>query len=253
MKSLRVLLAIGAIGLWSQSLFAHGGEVSRVALEPEVISKSAGPSQYKFQLLDTSTNKLISDQDLNVAHEKRLHMLIYDPSLKEFQHVHPEFDGVTWTVDVQFAVDGNYWVWAQGVLAVDGEEFSASNRLEITDGAVAWPTPSSLGDQRSGTSGISAIELGKNKIVAGKMVMLDLIMSRTDGTIPKLEPYLGAFAHIVATPADADSLIHVHPQETGPNQGMLHATFPSAGEYRLWVQFIDGGSLKTIPLSVKVY
>jgi hypothetical protein len=39
---------------------------------------------------------------------------------------------------------------------------------------------------------------------------------------------------------------------SNPNQGMLHATFPHKGAYRLWIQFIDGGQLRTVPLSVKV-
>jgi hypothetical protein len=37
-----------------------------------------------------------------------------------------------------------------------------------------------------------------------------------------------------------------------PNEGMLHVSFPTEGFYRLWVQFIDAGELKTIPLSVAV-
>lgn len=249
----KLLMAFSAIALWSQTSWGHGGEESRIALEPDVMSMSAGSAKYKFQLIDTENNKLIGDQDLNVAHEKKLHLIIYDPSLQEFQHVHPEFDGTMWVVDTQFSVDGNYWVWAQGELAADGEEFSASNKLDITGGTTAWPTPPVLGDQRTGTSGVSTIELGKNKLVAGKMAMLDLKMTRTDGTTPQLEPYLGAFAHIIATPADGDALIHVHPVGTGPSEGMLHATFPVAGEYRLWIQFVDDGNLKTIPLSVKVF
>lgn len=249
----KVLMAVSAIALWGQVSWGHGGEESRIALEPDVTSMSAGSAKYKFQLIDTETNKLIGDQDLNVAHERKLHLIIYDPSLQEFQHVHPEFDGTMWIADTQFSVDGNYWIWAQGELASDGEEFSSSNKLDITGGTSAWPTPPVLGNQRTGTSGTSAIELSKTKLVAGKMVMLDLKMTRTDGTTPKLEPYLGAFAHIIATPADGDALIHVHPVGTGPSEGMLHATFPAAGEYRLWIQFIDGGSLKTIPLSVEVF
>ncbi len=249
----KILMALSAIALWSQVSWGHGGGESRIALEPDVMSMSAGSAKYKFQLIDTETNKLIGDQDLNVAHEKKLHLIIYDPSLQEFQHVHPEFDGTMWVVDTQFSVDGNYWIWAQGELASDGEEFSSSNKLDITGGTSAWPTPPVLGDQRTGTSGTSAIELSKTKLVAGKMAMLDLKMTRTDGTTPQIEPYLGAFAHIIATPSDGDALIHVHPIGTGPSQGMLHTTFPAAGEYRLWIQFIDDGNLKTIPLSVKVF
>lgn len=252
MKKVKFLLLAGILSLWGQAAFSHGGEEERVALEPDVSSMSAGTTSYKFQLIDTDTNQLIGDKELALSHEEKLHLVIYDPSLKEFQHLHPEFDGKMWSADVQFAVDGDYWIWVQGELASDGTEFSSSTRLTISGGSTAWPSPPVLPDLRNGSSGISAINLSQNKLIAGKMAMLDLTMSRTDGSTPQLTPYLGAFAHIIATPKDGDSLIHVHPIGTGPAQGMIHATFPAAGEYRLWVQFIDGGSLKTIPLSVEV-
>lgn len=233
--------------------FAHGDE-SRVALEPEMMAVQAGKVHYQFQLVDTKSNSLVTDNDLDITHEKKLHFFIFDPALKEFQHVHPEFDGKLWNVELNFSVNGDYWVWAQAELAIDKEEFTSSNRIKVTGGTSAWPTPPVLGDIRMGTSGVSKVELSKTKLVAGKMVMLMIKFSRTDGSVPQIEPYLGAFAHIVAVPDDADSLIHVHPMnDDNPNQGMIHATFPRAGDYRIWIQFIDGGNLKVIPLSVKVF
>ncbi len=251
MKS--IVMAFGMFTFFSQVLWASEQPHTRILLRPEATALLAGNAKYKFQLVDTETNKLVSDRDVRISHQKILHLIIYDRSLQEFQHVHPEFDGTVWAVDVQFAVDGSYWVWAQGELTTDGEEFSASSKLEITNGQPAWPTLPTLGDQRAGSDGISAITISKNRLVSGKMVMLDLKMTRTDGTTPQPEPYLGAFAHIIATPANGDALIHVHPEGTGPGKGMIHATFPKAGEYRLWIQFIDGGNLRTIPLSVKVF
>ena len=253
MKKIKMLLALGAVALWGQQTFAHGGEEARVVIEPAVTSMTAGTNQYTFQLVDTSTNKVVGDSDLNISHEKKLHFIVYDPSLGEFQHVHPEFDGTNWNVNVQFAVNGNYWVWTQGELTSDGTEFSASTRLDVTKGTAALPAPPILGDHRIGSVGTSSVEIGNSKIVAGKMVMLDLKMSRTDGSTPQLTPYLGAFAHIIATPADGDELIHVHPMAKTATEGMIHASFPTAGDYRLWIQFLDGGNLKTIPLSVTVY
>lgn len=253
MKSVKMLLAVVAFGLWSHKTLAHGGQETRIVLEPEIVSTNAGNIQYKFQLIDTASDILIGDQDLVVAHEKKLHFIIYDSSLNEFQHVHPAFDGAVWSVDIQVGVNGNYLVWAQGELASDGEEFSSISSLDITGGASAWPTPANLVDQRAGRSGVSSINLSKNKLVAGKMSMIDLKISRTDGSTPQLEPYLGAFAHVISVPEDGDSLIHVHPQQVGSSSATLHTTFPKAGMYRLWIQFIDGKDLKTIPLAVKVF
>ncbi len=233
--------------------FGHEDE-SRVALEPEIVTAQAGKVLYQFQLVDTKTNALVTDNALNITHEKKLHFLAYDPALKEFQHVHPEFDGKLWNVELNFSVNGEYWVWAQGELASDREEFSSSNRIKVAGGTLAWPMPPVLGDIRMGTSENSKVELSNKKLIAGKMSMLMVKFSRTDGSAPQIETYLGAFAHIVAVPDDGDSLIHVHPMaDSDPNQGMIHATFPRPGDYRIWIQFIDGGNLKVIPLSVKVF
>lgn len=85
------------------------------------------------------------------------------------------------------------------------------------------------------------------------MAMLTLTFNRTDGTKPDIQPYLGAFAHVILVPEDADSLLHVHPmQGATPNEGIFHTSFPDQGDYRLWVQFLDGGVLRTVPLSVTV-
>ena len=38
-----------------------------------------------------------------------------------------------------------------------------------------------------------------------------------------------------------------------PTQMMIHTEFQSAGDYRIWVQFLDANVLKVIPLSVTVH
>jgi hypothetical protein len=125
-------------------------------------------------------------------------------------------------------------------------------RLAVSGGQSAWPSPT-LSDVRTGTETNSVATLSAGKLKAGKMAMLTLTFTETDGSAANITPYLGAFAHVIATPEDGSSLLHVHPMDGGqPNEGMLHVSFPTEGFYRLWVQFIDAGELKTIPLSVAV-
>ena len=103
-----------------------------------------------------------------------------------------------------------------------------------------------------GADGISTAMLSKQKVVAGQATMLDLMLDRTDGSAPNITPYLGAFAHVIAVPSDGDSLIHVHPMSgTKPNEGMLHMTLPAKGLYRFWIQFMDNGQVKTVPIVVR--
>lgn len=242
---------IVAAALWASVSWSHGGEEGPVALEPDITTVSAGAISFSFQLVETEKNRLLSDRELDLVHEKKLHFLIYDPALVEFRHVHPEFVAGKWFVDFSLAANGNYWLWAQGTLG--GNEFSAPTRLAVTGGAVASPAPPSLGDLRANSDGLSKVTLDKVKLRAGKMAMIKMTFSRTDGSTPLLTDYLGASAHVVAVPSDGDSLIHVHPMAgSKPNEGILHTTFPLAGDYRLWVQFVDGGVLRIVPLSVKV-
>ena len=231
---------------------AHGNEDLRVSIEPESTAQyTAGQFNYAFQLYDNDTKKVLTDADLNESHTKKLHFIAYDPALKAFTHVHPEFDGKIWNVCLNLSVNGQYFLWAQGEL-LDKTEFSSMTRATIANGQTENPILA-LGDIRTGSDQGTQVKLANTKIKAGKMAMINFTVSRLDGTKPVLTDYLGAFAHVIATPTDGDALNHVHPMAgSKPNTGLLHATFDDAGDYRLWVQLMDGGILKTIPLSVTV-
>ncbi len=247
----KILLAL--MFVFSSSLvFAHPGEEPRVTIEQEGNGQyPAGQFEYSFQLFDTVANKPLSDQDLNESHTKKLHFIAYDAALKEFNHVHPTFDGKVWRVMLNLPVNGKYFLWAQGEL-LDQTEFSTSIGAMMKGGQSENPIQP-LGDLRSGVDQNTKVILANTKIKVGKMAMIGFTISRTDGQDPVLTPYLGAFAHVISTPMDGDELTHVHPAEGNkPNTGMLHATFPAEGDYRIWVQLVDRGELKTIPLSVSV-
>lgn len=250
MKKLSVILAVLFFSLIS---FADAGHSSRVEIKSESqASIVAGDVAYSFKLFDTEQNKEITDQDLNESHTKKLHFIIYDAALKEFNHLHPSFEKSNWQTSINLPKNGQYFIWAQGEL-IDGTEFSASTIAQVINGQTEnQKLP--LGDVRSGSDKQTIIDLAKTRVKAGKMVMLNFKVSRNDGLEPIMTPYLGALAHVIATPSAGNELIHVHPMNgNAPNTGMIHATFPKEGEYRLWVQFNDRDELKTIPLSVIVY
>lgn len=249
MKSLLALVLFASL-----NVYAHGGEDEpRIVLEPESATTITSTSvNYRFQLFDTLNKKPVTQNDLTISHEKYLHFIVYDPGLVEFQHVHPTFDGQYWNVTLNFQVNGNYWAWAQGALT-DGNEFSSSARADVNVNKQASPDPS-LSDVRSGVDGVSQVTVSATKLYAGKFAMLDIDFSRTDGTAPIITPYLGALAHVVAVTEDGDSLIHVHAMDGDTStSGMLHVSFPTQGFYRLWVEFMDGGTVKKVALAVQVY
>ncbi len=253
-QSLAVAFGLFAlVSVYAPSAQAHGEE-SRVAIErEESADPQAGTVTFEFQLIDFKTKTVLGEPDLAVSHTKKLHAFFFDPALKEFRHEHPAYVNSKWRVTTNLSVSGNYWFWVQGKIATDGEEFSASNRVKLIGGTPANPLPPNLGDVRLGTDQGSTVTLSQDSLVAKQESTLMLNFSHADGSKPNLTPYLGELAHIVGVPEDGDSLLHTHPMDTGtPNELMVHATFPEAGQYRLWIQFIDGGTLNIVPMAVTV-
>ncbi len=238
--------------MFSSFAFSSEKKEARVSIVPKVQGNlKAGKVTYSFQLSDSKTQKAVKDADLKETHTKLLHMIVYDASLMEFNHVHPEFVDNVWMTELNFQKNGTYFTWAEGKLN-DGSEFSTYTKAEIVSGEPANPS-SPVGDARQGENKLTVVSLAKTKVRAGKMTMLDYTVTRSDRQEPRLTPYLGAMAHVIAVAPNGVELIHVHPRESDKsNTGMIHATFPTKGDYRLWIQIVDRGELKTVPLAVTV-
>ena len=78
--------------------------------------------------------------------------------------------------------------------------------------------------------------------LAGLKTMLFFRLKPADG----LEPYLGAWAHMLAASDDLIDLMHTHPflADGGP-QVQFNVIFPRARTYRMWVQFQRKGVVNT--------
>lgn len=247
------IIALLFISLFSASIVANE-EAQTVALEPEIITNQAGHIIYEFQLIDLKNRTLIKDSDLTIENEKILHFIAYDSALKEFQHLHPTYTGKNWLIEFDMKKDGDYWIWVQGVLTRTKIDFSSSNKLSIMGGTEANPTPPNLVFSRTGVDSVSVITLSNSKITANKAAMLDIKFTRLDGTNANITKYLGAMAHIIAVTDNGESITHVHVMDSSTiNEGMIHATFKTAGKYRLWIQFMDNNILRTVPLAIQVY
>lgn len=254
MKILFFSKTITALALVMTGSFAmaHGDGESRITIEPEgQTAYNAGIIQYSFQLFDDQTQKTLGDKDLTKTHTKVLHLIVYDSSRNQFNHVHPEFNGKIWSVELNLTTNGTYFIWAQGQL-LDGTSFSSFVKGQVANGRPELPAVP-LTEQRKATDQMTTVQLDKVQLEAGRMTMIKYKVTREDGLPVQITPYLGALAHIIAVAPDGDELIHVHPMAgSSDDSGMIHTTFPTEGDYRIWIQLIDRGVLKTIPLSVVV-
>ena len=183
----------------------------------------------------------------DVEHEKRLHLIAVRRDFTGFQHVHPVLaaDG-TWTTPLDLT-PGQWRVFA---------DFKAAGADALTLGAdlfvpgdVKGPTPQP--STRVTTVDGYRITLSGDP-VAGEHTMLTLDVERDGQPVTDLEPYLGAYGHLVALRDGDLAYLHVHP-DGEPGDGatkpgpriVFGAEVPSAGSYHLYLDFKHDGVVRT--------
>ena len=78
-------------------------------------------------------------------------------------------------------------------------------------------------------------------------------LSRDGRPLADVEPYLGADGHLVALREGDLAFLHVHPEESdAPGAIRFAAALPSAGRYRLFLQFKHDGRVRTVAHTLEV-
>jgi hypothetical protein len=199
--------------------------------------------------LKTSTGKPVGPADLLVSHTRKLHLLIADPTLSDYQHVHPE-PGTRpgeWTFAFAPRLAGTYRVFADFTPVATARGLYASADLPVA-GSVA-PSPHEL-SWRADVDGYRfQLSSGGAPIVARQIVNLTFTLTRADGGLVPLEPVMDAYAHLVAFDVDRGGFAHLHPNETDLTRRpdgvrpclTFKVTLPSSGLYVIWAQVKLGG------------
>lgn len=183
---------------------------------------------YVFRILDPSGDML---RDYDVEHERLLHLIVVGRAPNRvFLHLHPKqrADGA-WTVPLRLPVNGSYRVFAD--FTTVGERRTLGVDIVGYDGPNLWADPISQYD----------VELLRD----GERLEFQV---RFAGNPVKLQPYLGARGHLVVLRNGDLAYIHAHADE---DKLAFDAPFPSAGHYRLYLQFKVGGKVETVSLGVK--
>jgi len=86
------------------------------------------------------------------------------------------------------------------------------------------------------------------ELAAGRESELILSVSRDGKPVTDLQPYLGAYGHLVALREGDLAYLHVHP---GDGLSFM-SELPSAGRYRLFLQCKHDGVVRTAPFTLEV-
>ncbi len=195
--------------------------------------------------LTTFSGKPIAPEDLLVVQTRRIHLLITDPSLEDYQHVHPDPGprAGQWLFRFHPRFGGAYRLFADFTPVATNRGLYAEAEMAV-DGP---PSPVAAGSQApswEAQAGGYAFSLspGSLPIRAGVPASLRLAVRRIGGGPVPLEPVMGAYAHLVAFDTGRSGFAHIHPDagdltrhpDPARPQFAFRLAIPKAGRYVIW-------------------
>ncbi|MGH3898156.1 MAG: hypothetical protein ACRDTA_07855 [Pseudonocardiaceae bacterium] len=188
----------------------------------------------------------------DVEHDKRMHLIVVRRDTTDFQHVHPEMtpDG-TWRVPLTLPAAGSYRTFAD--FTPTGSEGTTLGVDLISPGTFE---PVTHVPSRTAHTDEYTVEL-EGDLVPSQASPLTLTINKEGRPVTDLQPYLAAYGHLVALREGDLGYLHVHP-EGSPSDGRTPAgpaiefvaEVPSAGNYRLFLDFQHGGMVRTAEFTV---
>ncbi len=239
----------GAAGAAGESHTPAGLQVTEdgYRLVPESTALSVGGAQpFRFRVIGPDGAAVT---DYETEHDKDLHLIVVRRDLAGFQHVHPELgtDGA-WSIPLAVAAAGQYRAFADFRPA--GHDRGLTLGVDVPAPGDYRPEPLPAVAHTATVDGYT-VELN-GTLKPGSSSTLTLSISRAGAPVTDLEPYLGAYGHLVALRDGDLAYLHVHPDgvpgdgrtTAGPNVTFV-AEVPSAGAYRLYLDFRHGGQVRT--------
>ncbi len=220
-----------------------------MALQPEREPAKDEPVEITLTLR-TASGKPIGPADLLVAHTRKLHLLVVDPTLTDYQHIHPEpgrRDG-EWRFNLTPGRAGLYRVFADFTPVATQRGLYASADVTVRGPVATVITNASATYQERGYN----FELVLPPVLhAGQPTVLRFrIESQGAVRAPvPLQPVMGAFAHLVTFDEARSGFAHLHPVESDlskPPDALrpelnFKVTIPASGRYVIWAQVkLDG-------------
>lgn len=181
--------------------------------------------------------------DYATVHDKQLHLIIVRSDGQHFAHVHPVLDQATgiWSMPWMWKAAGTYRVFADFQPAQVGSTKLTLTRTVDVAGELA-PSPPLITRSSDEIAGYT-VELD-GPLTSGVSKPVTAKITRSGEPVTTLQPYLGAYGHLVALREGDLAYLHVHPEgaepvgdRTGGPAVSFAATAPTAGRYLLYLDF----------------
>jgi hypothetical protein len=205
------------------------------------------PLRLEFRVREPKTGAAV--KKFEVVHERLFHLFVVSHDLEYFAHEHPEPQpDASFALSAKLPKPGIYRLLADYYPSGGTPQLTA--KTIITQG-FTLPLSRAIGIPKQDLApkqGVT-LELDPPEALAGLKTRLIL---RVPPPLD-LEPYLGAWAHLLAASHDLIDTIHAHPSlaEGGP-EIQFELIFPRAATYRLWIQIQRSAQVHTLAFTVRV-
>jgi hypothetical protein len=237
---------------------AAGGPVSAglaateagYTLVPQATTLPAGrPAEFAFAITGSDGRPVTA---FDVEHDQPLHLVVVRRDAAGYQHLHPTLgpDGV-WRTPLALPAGGVYRAFA---------DFVPSGGPALTLGADLFApgefTPIPHAPSRVAEVDGYQVRLD-GELLPGGPAQVFATVTAGGAPVTDLEPHLGAFGHLVGLREGDLAYLHVHPHTARPAPGdragpgiAFTVDVPSAGTYRLFLDFRHGGTVRTAEFTV---
>ena len=219
----------------------------RVSTSPRVVRPGAA-TDFTFEVLHPKTGKRVVE--FEDVHERLFHLFYISEDLEYFAHEHPAIDSEgRFHFKATLPRPGQYRVLCDFYTKGGSPQMTA--RTIFAAGKSPAPRKPLVPTALPQEGGNIRVELTTepSKPIAGQKTLLFFKISPAEN----LEPFLGAWGHMMAASEDLIDLVHQHPAfETGGPQIQFNLIFPREGMYKVWVQFQRQGVVNTVAFNVPV-
>jgi hypothetical protein len=217
--------------------------------------------------LRTAKGKPIGPVDLLESHTRKLHVMAVDPTLTDYQHLHPTpgSNPGEWVFDLTPRASGLYRFFCDFTPAATARGLYASADFAVAGSPMATDAQASdrlpaLNWTSEHEGYVFTLQNARSPIRAREPVDLALRIHRPDGGEVPLGEVMGAFAHLVAFDQERSGFAHLHPRETDLSRRpdaqhprlTFQVTIPQSGRYVVWAQVYLNGRDVYVPFWLEV-
>lgn len=207
-------------------------------------------------------NSPMTLDDLREVHTEKIHLLIVDPSLRDYHHEHPIPTGKPGEYQFSFTPNTthDYRIWID-ITPVDGNQQYAIADLEGSASCAAPCVRETVNTSATVAGYTFDLSFDVDSLTTSDGATGSIRVRDEEGRdVTTLEPILGAFAHLVGYEGNYTGIAHIHPlgeepssldEHSGPELKFFMRP-KTAGYLKLFAQVKIDGQILFVPFDLDI-